>query len=226
MNEDSRHHSPHVRAYGWLLVASAAMIVFGMLHHPTVSAPDTSSLLENLAARSQSISRLHGVLLVIALVQVTGFYGLTRALGGERPLPATGLIFFGMATIAMINAAAINGFAAPDFAAAMLSRRPEEVAAAATVLRMNWALNQAFDLIGAVGWSIAILCWSAALLRHPGLPRWVGTGGIVGGTALGAALMAGAIRFDAAGFTLTIALLSLWTLAVAALMVTGRIHER
>jgi hypothetical protein len=214
------------RIYGGLLVGTAALMVFGMMHHPTVSAGDSRSLIEALARQERAIAGLHGALLLLLWVQAVGFYGLTRLLGARRPFAAAGFILFAASAVAMTNAAVLNGLAAPAFAASLADAPEAEMAAAGAILRMNWSLNQAWDLVGALGWSAAVLCWSAALLREAGAARWLGIAGLAGGSALAAALAAGAVRFDAQGFGATVAALCAFTAAAGVLMIAGRLSRR
>jgi hypothetical protein len=224
MNGEYEAEATYARAYGGLLLACAMLTVLGVVGHPTLVANDASSLLEGLAGQRGPIVGLHSILIALGLLQVVGFYGFSRLLGPARPLVAAGLILFGFGVLGLINAAVLNGFAAPAFAAMLEGASAAEAEMAAVALKLNWSHNQAWDGIGSMAWCGAILCWSLAMLRRRGLPRLVGLLGLAAALAIGGAIAGGLVRFNVGGFMATVAALAAWSIAVALLMLTGRME--
>jgi len=225
MNSKYEAETAYAKAYGGLLLACALLTVVSVVGHPTVVARDARSLLEGLASQRGMIVGLHSILIALGLLQVVGFYGFSRLLGLAHPLVAAGLILFGFGIVGMINAAALNGFAAPAFAATFEAASPAQAEMAAVALKMSWSLNQAWDGIGSMAWCGAIVAWSLAMLGRGGLLRLVGLLGIVAALAIGGAIAAGLVRFNVGGFIATVSALAAWTIAVALLMLTGRMES-
>jgi hypothetical protein len=217
MNQQSEARSTQV--YGGILLASALLSVLGALHHPSGG---HDGGMDALARQAALVTFVHAALLAIFTGEYVGFYGLGRRLGFGRPSVAAGFILFSLGTVAMVCAGAINGFASPSYGLANAGGTPEQAQLATAVLRYGWAMNQAFAKIGAAGWGGGMLLLSLALLAHGGLARWLGGGGIVLGLALLAGLVSGLLRMDVAGFMLLTALLAVWAIAAAALMIAGK----
>jgi hypothetical protein len=216
----------YTRTYGALLLACALLSLLVAAHHPGPEAHDAAGMLRALAARSGMIEGVHGALLAIFAIELAGWYGFARLLGIHRPLAAAGLILMGLGGVAMIAAGTINGFAVPSFASAYANASPADAAVAAKVLRLCWALNQALASLGAVAMGGAILLWSLALIGRGGSSRLVGLGGAIAALAIAGGIVSGLLHLHVGGFILFTALLSLWTAAVALLMLTGRLEDR
>jgi hypothetical protein len=205
-----------------MLLGSALASVVGALYHPTVRAPDPASTLIAMAETAALNSGVHAFILSVIFVQLVGFYGFSARLGIHRPLVAAGLILFGLGTISGIAAAAINGFALPAFASAYGGAPPDQELAR-VVLRLCWALNQAWSAIGAVTWGAAIILWSVALAQERGTMRMVGVAGLIAGLSIAGGVATGLLELDVHGFLLMVALLALWSGTVGWQMLSGRL---
>jgi hypothetical protein len=212
-----------VKIYGGLLLGSALLSLLAAAHHPEVGAHDLPTALRILAAQTRLIGAVHGILIFLGLVELLGLYGVARLLGVARPLTAAGLLLVGMGFVAMIGAGAINGFAVPAFGSDYRNIDPADIRAATMLLRLCWDLNQALASIGAVAWGIGLLAWSAELARRSGVVRVVGLLGAVAASAIAIGVASGLIRLHVGGFIAVTALLSAWSVAVALLMLTGRL---
>jgi hypothetical protein len=211
------------KIYAGLLLGSALLSLLVSAHHPEVAAHDLPTALRMLAAQKGMIVGVHGALILLGSIQLLGFYGFARLLGLARPLPAAGLIFVGGGTAAMLAAAAINGFAVPAFAVDYRNIAPVDVSAAAMLLRLCWQLNQAFASIGAVAWGVGLLFWSTALATRAGLVRVVGLLGGAAALAVAAGVGFGLVRLHVGGFIAVMAVMAAWSVAVALLMLSGRL---
>jgi hypothetical protein len=211
------------KIYAGLLLGSALLSLLAAAHHPEAAAHDLPTVLPMLVAQQGLIVGVHAMLIFLAAIQLLGLYGVARLLGLARPLSAAGLIFFAAGTAAMVAAAAVNGFAVPAFAADYRNIAPADMRGAAMLLRLCWQLNQAFASIGAVAWGIGLLFWSIALARRHGLVRLVGMAGAVASLAIAGGVGFGFIRLHVGGFIAVTALLAAWSIAIALLMLSGRL---
>jgi hypothetical protein len=212
-----------VKIYAWLLLGSALLSLLVAAHHPEAQTHDVATALRFLAGESGLITGVHGALLLLGGVELLGLYGVARLLGLARPLAAAGLILVGAGFMAMIGAAAINGFAVPAFAVDYRNLAPSDARAATMLLRLCWDLNQALAAIGAVAWGLGLLAWSAELARRDGPARLVGLLGGIAAVAIAGGVGFGFIRLHVGGFIGVTALLSAWSAAASLLMLTGRL---
>jgi hypothetical protein len=212
------------KAYGGLLLGSALLSLFAAAHHPTAGTHKATEVLHALAVQRGPIEAVHGILLGLFALQLVGFYGFARMLGVRRPLPAGGLILMALGGGAMMVAGAINGFALPAFAATYPNPGPADVQAAIAGLRLSWALNQAMASVGAVAMAGAMLLWSIALATRTGWARLVGGAGVAAALVIIGGLVSGLFHLDVSGFILFMTLLSVWTGAVAMLILAGRLQ--
>jgi hypothetical protein len=90
---------------------------------------------------------------------------------------------------------------------------------ARALLGYTGAINQAFATVFVVGWSVAMVAWSAAIVRSAALPRWLGWYGLVVGGVLLAVTALGRLRLDVHHFGLIVMAQGVWTLAVGAQLV-------
>jgi hypothetical protein len=213
------------RLYGAILLGSALLSLLAAMHHPSAASHDLASALRILADEAGMIAGIHGLLIALFLLELLGLYGFARSLDLARPLPAAGLILVGTGTMAMLGAAAINGFAVPAFASDLRGIAPADTRSAAMLLRMCWDVNQALASIGAVAWGAGLIAWSIDLARRTGMVRLTGLIGLAASVVMVGALATGLIRLHVTGFIIVTALISAWSVAVALLMLSGRLSE-
>ncbi len=87
----------------------------------------------------------------------------------------------------------------------------------------GFATNQICSKAGVLAMSIAVALWSLNLLSRPGGVRAVGIFGCLAGGIPAAALMLGYLHMDMHGMLAFVLTQTLWTLAVAWMLVRGRI---
>jgi hypothetical protein len=213
------------RIYGTILLGSALLSLLAAMHHPSAASHDIASALRILADEAGVIAGIHAVLIALFLLELLGLYGFARSLGLARPLPAAGLILVGTGTMTMLGAAAINGFAVPNFASDLNGIAPADSRSLAMMLRLCWDVNQALASIGAVAWGAGLIAWSIDLARRDGLVRVTGFIGLAASLVMVGALATGFVRLHVTGFLIVTALISAWSVAVALLMLSGRLSE-
>jgi hypothetical protein len=191
--------------------------------HPRLTAHDLSGVLRQLVEGAALNGWVHGLLMALNLVLVTGFYGLSRRLGLGRPLVATAMIAYAFGALAMLAAAVVNGFALARFAGRYAELGADPIAGIGPSINAMGSMAAVWAAVGAVGGSAAIACWSARLLAFPGASRIVGALGLLLGAATVAMLVAGALVLDVHGFLLLVASQAAWTVAVGVQLVRGRL---
>jgi hypothetical protein len=221
--EDASEWRTEARAYGWLLVVGSILATCFAFAHPHLSSRELAPVIRELAAGATFNGWIHGSLIALYLCVATGFVGLTRRLGFERPAATAGLVFYVAGTLAMMGAAVINGFALGLFAGRYSSVTPDKVAALGSSINMAGSISAVWAGIGAVGTSAAILAWSSLLVRRSGGLRVIGGAGILLGLATIAMLVSGTLILDVHGFLLLVVSQALWTVAVGLALAHGQI---
>lgn len=215
--------SRETATYGWLLVVGSILATGFAMMHPQLSSHELGSMMRELAAGARFNGWVHGVLIALYFCIATGFVGLTRRLGFERPAAAAGLVFYVAGTLAMTGAAVINGFALGIFAGRYPKVSPDQSAALGSAINMAGSISAVWAGIGAVATSAAILAWSSLLLRRENGLRLIAVGGIVLGLATIAMLVSGILILNVHGFLLLVVSQAVWTIAVGNALVRNQI---
>lgn len=205
---------PAGRPAGLLVAAASLLSLVFMVMHPTSHAPGPTALLNAV---------VHGTLIALSGALACGFTCLASRLGMRLILVRAGLVAYVMGTGAFIAAALINGFIVPQLLTrygVTLHEVPETLG---YILRLCREVNQTCSRMGVLADSAAILLWSMVLVRRPDPARSVGLlGGLAGaGPLLGVLL--GQMAMNVHGMLAFVLCQTLWSLAVAALLMRGRI---
>jgi hypothetical protein len=158
---------------------------------------------------------VHSLALASIPVIFLGVWGMTRRIGGADGLAWAGLVLYGMASIAVMNAAVCDGLLAPVLMRKIVAATPETRDMWQTLMNFNFQMNQAFARVYAVGSSLAVVFWSASILRYRALGRGVGIYGVVLGVATAAGIGSGYLTPDRHGFGMLIFGQAIWFLLVA-----------
>lgn len=208
----------HSRAAGALLMFSAALSVLAMAHHPTGHGHGRT-LLESLASIGPMARLVHGLLLALMLVQLLGQAGLATRLGWNRLVVQAAFIAQASGGLALLGAAAINGFGVAFVAERMVAARYVQPDQFKPVL---WALAgnaQALAQIGTAVWALALVLWGGAVwsrqraLAVAVLPLVLVP--LAGGLGL--------IPLDVIGFGAVVVSQALWAGAAGLLLWRGRL---
>jgi hypothetical protein len=195
-----------------LIAGSVGMIVTMVVHpHGMVSAAQVESMARNLTA-------VHSLAVASLPLIVLGVLGLSQRLKGPDRLALAALVLFAFATVAVMNAAVMDGLVAPN-----VMRRMAEAGASAReswglVFRYNFEVNQANARLYAVASSLALVLWSIAIVRTGALARGVGIYGCILGAVTVVAVASGKLRPDVHGFGAVILGQGGWFVIVGALL--------
>ena len=192
------------RAAGIALIAAAVGIVFGMAHHPT------------RLADAQAAVVVHAFMIAMIWAMLFGFTHFARVRGLERPAVLAGLVAYGIAALANIGAATVNGLVTPALVENGVRTAGPDVFAFA------WALNQALDGVGVFATGAAYLLWSFDLLwDRTAFARAAAALGALAGAATMLMLATGAIRMNVTGAFLVYAAQVGWAALIGFYMLRG-----
>lgn len=175
------------RLAGRAMIAAALITIVALAFHP--SGHDVT----DAAARGGSNLRdivVHSVAIAGEVVLLLGGLALSARLWSQRELAAAGATVFFLSIFAMIIAASASGFIAPAIAADAVRAGPQSRDTYDALFHFNGEINQAFAKLGSALAAVAIVLWSAAMLRAR---MWRGLG--MSGAAFGAAVLVGLCVF-------------------------------
>lgn len=183
------------RAAAALLIGTLAPLLI-LWMHPTGG--DIS------AGRLLMVNHLvHGIAIAAQPVLFLGLLGLWSALRSD--LATAALVFYGFGSIAILTAAILSGFVAP------------EAASEPALLHYTGALNQAFAKVSVTATGASIALWGAALWPSGArLARIGALAGLLIGTVLALGVMSGTIHLDVHGILLVTVLQGVWLILAAA----------
>jgi len=188
--------------------------IITMAFHPT--AHDLGSP-EHSASMMQLNVAVHSLALICVPILFLGALGLTQRLAAPNRLALSALVMFGFAEVAVMIAAAASGLVAPGLFHHM-SADPGMADTWRAILTLNGHLNQAFALIFVVASSIAIVLWSAAILKGNTFSRPMGIYGCILGPLTILAVLSGHVRLNVHGFGLVVLSQAVWFIAAGVLL--------
>lgn len=201
-------------------LGSIAMVAL-MAMHPSIDAHGLQDTVREIAHGAAVNRSVHGMLIAVACLVAAGYAGFAETLP-HRFLGRTGLLAWLAGTLAMAIAGLINGFAVTGLAERYDGAAPADAVGLSPVFSALWQLNQAFAGTGVVAMALAVVLWSASLVRTPGAARWVGAAGCLFGVVAGGAMLADRLHLDVHGFGLFVGFQAAWSVAAAALLAWGR----
>ena len=149
-----------------------------------------------------------------------GAWGLSQRLVGTVRLEVVGLVFYGMALIAVMSSAVADGLVTPSVFRQIVESANSESAVNTWRMfsRYTFFLNQAYAQVFVAASSAAILAWSVAMWRSGRLSRGLGIYGCILSMATVAVLFSGYLRLDAHGFGAVVLGQAIWFVIAAALL--------
>jgi hypothetical protein len=202
---------------------AALLTVLLMAYHPTIRASNNEEFFAGITRIAFTNKLVHGSLIALEVVLAVAFSCLTSRLGPSSLLVRLGYFAYLTGAITLSAAALINGFVLTDFVARYAERSRETLDTAKQVLAYGTAANQVCSKAGVLAMSVAVALWSIKLLGGAGSVRGVGIFGCLTGSALAVALLLGYLHMDIHGMLAFVLAQTLWSLAVAWLLVRGRI---
>ncbi len=158
---------------------------------------------------------VHSLALLSIPVICLGAWGMTRRIGGADRLAWAGLVFYALASFAVMNAAVFDGLMAPVLMRKIVAATAETRDIWQTLMNFNFQMNQAFARVYAIGSSLGVVLWSASILRYRTLGRGVGIYGILLGLATVGGICSGYLTPDKHGFGMLIFGQGIWFLLIA-----------
>lgn len=210
--------APRGTIAGIVLVACGALAVFAMAHHPTVEAHTPAEAIREIGRVGPANVIVHAAMIAIiaALLFALAVFSLRRGLAKEAVLGA--LVAQAIGSAAMIAAAMISGFVIPDIAARFANAPPDAMKVAVQVIAIGAGTNQLFAKLGVIGMSLAIVLWSADLVRTPGFVRMAGILGFAAG-ALALGMLVSGVHLTPLTLGVIVLGHALWYCALGALLV-------
>jgi hypothetical protein len=194
------------------LVGSLGGIVT-MAIHPTGGGVMTPAQAEALALASEIA---HTVAMVSFLIMFLGAVGLTRRLARiDSPaapdrLAIAAIVVYAFAAMALLIATAVSGFIVPDLIRHMMRDASANGPQWRMMIDAVFAFNQAFARIYSVAASLAILLWSASVLRNGGLNRAIAIYGCLAATVLTILIAVGHLRLNVHGMAVVVFAQAVW----------------
>jgi hypothetical protein len=207
------------RMSGLALIAGSVAGIITMSLHPTGHDLFAPGQLDPMA---RMLVAVHALALVSMPVSFLGALGLSRRLASplESPdrLAIAALVTYAFALLAVMNAAVADGLVAPAIARQMVAAAPSASEGWRLMFRYNFWQNQAFAQVFVVASSVAILLWSASIIRSGALARGVGIYGCILGPLTLLAVFSGHLELTVHGFGLVVFGQALWLITVGALL--------
>ena len=176
------------RMGGVALIVGTIGGVITLLIHPSghdLFAPD------QFAHTAYLLVVAHALAIVSVAALFLGGLAIARHLASPDRLAIAALVVFGFACAAVISSATVDGFVGPAVLRKVIFEPPQVSNQWRVLLAYNDQLNQAFAQIFVVAWAMAIVLWSASILKSRLLGPAAGIYGLFVGTASVIAVVAG-----------------------------------
>ncbi len=197
------------RMGGAVLIAGMVGGIITMILHPT--AHDLLSAGGGFAHVAAVVTGVHMLAIASLPVCFLGGLILSRRLSviSGMQLPAAAIVMYGFALVAAMNAGIASGFLAPVIAAKMVGGGN-----AGDGWRMAFdytgRVNQAFAAVYVAASSLAIVLWSASMLRGRQLGRVAAIYGCILAPITIAAVLSGHLKLGVHGFGMVVLTQAIW----------------
>lgn len=159
-------------------IAAYALILGSFLMTVTMVLHPAGGSFEHLIRITTINVTAHSIAILSMPISIFGFWGAHKSFEKYRNLSLLAFITVALGHIAGIFAAAINGLTLPIFINQFKEATPEQIESTKLILKYNFALNHACDYILITFICIAILIWSAIILKTKAYPTWIAYLGI------------------------------------------------
>ena len=189
-----------------LIVGTIAGLVTMSLH------PTGHDALANAARGGHNAlaTAVHLLALAAQPLMLLGALALTLRLLAQRELAVGAYVVYALATVAVMVAAAASGLIAPNVLAHYAAAQGPARDAMMAGLHYTGLINQAFVKVYVAFASVAIILWSAAMLRGGGFSRALAVYGVALSAVLLGGLLAGHLRMNVHGFGVVVVGQGLW----------------
>ncbi|MGH7982247.1 MAG: hypothetical protein ACREFF_03765 [Candidatus Udaeobacter sp.] len=208
---------------GLILISAALVSVTAAAHHPVIKAHGRDELLAQIRESAVADRLVHGVLIVCTIALLFALFRFAQRLGTQRTTVLLGLISYVFGAAAMISAALIDGFLAPEIGSSYLQAASNIPDDGVALLRFCSIAIQVFTKTGVIAVSVAILLWSAALIRAGRGPLLAAIVGVAVVLLQVYVLTHGAPAVTAHTIIPIVASMAVWYFAIGLLLIAGRI---
>ena len=198
---------------GYCLLIGSLLMVLTMLLHP--SGGDMQHILK--ISRIAIIS--HSLGLLSTVFTAFGFYGLASAVMTQSRISFLGLSFAGFALVAVLLAALLNGLVLPMYVMQQSGIAEEKQDTIKLIIQYGVTINAALDYVFIAGYSVAMLIWSAGMLRTEKFPARLGIWGIL---LVGISMIAALFQLNfisVTGFTVYVIGIVSWIVSAAIILI-------
>ena len=201
-------------AAAFLVCALASLTL--LANHPGGNPGSFADLIKDEAAHQVIDGVVHGGFVITLVALIICFVLLSRLLGSAKSSVVIGLVYFCAGCTALIASMVLDGFATPAIAVRFAGL--DDLQPAKTLFILLGTLIRFLMPIGLLFQFVAMLSWSWAIVKRPGLGRAVGLLGSVVAIILIVAIFAIPTAMAAHVILGGIVLQSIWYLAIAALL--------
>ena len=200
-----------------LLVVGSVAEIITMVLHPVGPHGDGLPSPHALALLALLDRAVHGLALAALPVLFLGALVLTRRLAADNRAALAALVVYGFALVAIMSAGCMSGFVGADILSKMVEGDPK-LESRRMMLDYTFRLNQAYSSVYLVGSCVAIVLWSAEMVRSRRLAAGLGVYGLVLGPVLMGALFSGLLPLNVHGFGLVVLVQSVWFISAGTLL--------
>jgi hypothetical protein len=187
-----------------------------LANHPGGNPGSFADLIKDEAAHQVIDGVVHGGFVITLVALIICFVLLSRLLGLAKSPVVIGLVCFCAGCCALIASMVLDGFATPAIAVRFAG--VDDLQPAKTLFILVGTLIRFLMPMGLVFQFVAMLSWSWAIAKRPGLSRAVGLLGSVVAIILIVAIFAIPAAMAAHVILGGVALQAIWYLAIAALL--------
>ena len=201
-------------AAAFTICALASLML--LANHPGGNPRSFADLIKDEAAHQVIDGVVHGGFVITLVALIVCFVFLSRLLGLAKSSVVIGLVCFCVGSSALIASMVLDGFATPAIAVRFAGA--DDLQPAKTLFILIGTLIRFLMPMGLLFQFVAMLSWSWAIVKRPGLGRAVGLLGLVVGILFIVAIFAIPTAMAAHVILGGLALQAIWYLAIAALL--------
>jgi hypothetical protein len=201
------------RKSGIVLIAGSAAMIITMVFHPhgKITPAEVDSMVRMLVG-------VHSLALASIPVIFLGAWGMSRWLAAPDRLSWAALVLFTAGSIAVMNAAVLDGMMASYLIRQIALASAESRDTWQIFMKYNFQMNQSYARVYAVASSLAVVLWSVAILRKSAMGRGIGIYGCAVGAVTALGILSGLLRPDWHGFGMLILGQAIWFVIVGMAM--------
>jgi hypothetical protein len=194
-----------------LWVGTAAGIVAMALH------PTGRDVVHNASEGGANalVSSLHGLAILGEGLVLCGAIAIVSRLRARLDLALGAYVFFALAGLSVIVAAAASGFLSPSTVRGLDAADAADRAVMLNALHYTGLLNQAFAKIGVMFTAVALLLWSTTIIITKEFERRLAILGILLGAGMLIGLGSGYLRLNIHGYGLVVLGTGIWQVLIA-----------